>query len=176
MSHAQQARYIFFLTVLTKPDKYLYFLSDLNYPIIYNCFVSCILEDVFTSEWLKYNYGVFDERGYYGNEMFPEFISEWGRVIPNGCTDATIHENFDENCLNLDQNCTIHNVQPDVSSSILYTTAQSEKFPNVRLFFLKGSFLLKGQFTPETKSVRHIWDVNRNILLIHFGEMFINYN
>ena len=34
---------------------------------------------------------------------------------------------------------------------------------------------LKGRFTPGTKSVRYIWDVKRNILLIHFCEMFINY-
>ena len=31
---------------------------------------------------------------------------------------------------------------------------------------------LKGQFTPGTKSVRYIWDVKRNyLLLLHFGQI-----
>ena len=34
---------------------------------------------------------------------------------------------------------------------------------------------IKGQFTPGTKSVRYIWEVKKNILFMHFGEMSINY-
>ena len=39
------------------------------------------------------------------------------------------------------------------------------------------SALLKVQFTPTTKSLRYIWDVKRNIiiLLIHFGQISIDY-
>ena len=31
------------------------------------------------------------------------------------------------------------------------------------MYYYSIIIILKGQFTPETKSVRYIWDVNRNI-------------
>ena len=57
---------------------------------------------------------------------------------------------------------------------------------NFLLFIFSGSakmrhslpylIVLKGQFTPGKKSVRYLWDMERNNLLLkHFGKMSVNY-
>ena len=46
---------------------------------------------VFTHEWAKYRYGVFEEYGYPGDDRYPMFYYDrYGELVPNYCTDTAL--------------------------------------------------------------------------------------
>ena len=46
---------------------------------------------ILAHEWAKYRYGVFEEYGYPGDDIYPMFYYDQnGQLVPNYCTDTPV--------------------------------------------------------------------------------------
>ena len=81
------------------------------------------------AEYIKYEFGVFDEHGYSDSLIYPDFIKRKSNIMPNSCTNQPIRGNFSQRCIDEDA-CVIENGQSQITSSLLYS--QNEQlFPQV---------------------------------------------
>ncbi len=100
----------------------------------------------FVSEWVKYRFGVFDERGYRGSAVHPLFHrrkvgSDSVAVTPTSCLATPLAEReFDVGCLGpappANGSCAITDEVAQVSSSLAYGADDLQTFPQV-IFVLK---------------------------------------
>ena len=84
----------------------------------------------FVSEWIKYQFGVFDEHGYVDDQLHPPFYSNTGEILPTSCTNAPIRGNFTKDCLTHPDSCPFQNGQTEITSSLLFDT-NATIFPKV---------------------------------------------
>ena len=45
---------------------------------------------LFVKEWAKLRYGIFDEHGFIGDPMYPNFFHYDGQIFPTGTSDVTL--------------------------------------------------------------------------------------
>ena len=85
----------------------------------------------FTSEWIKYRFGAFDEHGYTDDPVNPLFFKNAGDVYPTSCTNEPIRGNFTAECLTQPASCPFEEGQSGITSSLLYDT-DTNVFPEAR--------------------------------------------
>ena len=45
---------------------------------------------LFVEEWAKLRYGIFDEHGFIGDSLYPNFFHYDGQIFPTGTSDVTL--------------------------------------------------------------------------------------
>ena len=52
---------------------------------------------VFVHEWSKYRYGIFDEFGFAGDKLFPNYYKVHGEIVPTGSSDKMVKGSWMKN-------------------------------------------------------------------------------
>ena len=93
----------------------------------------CAAQREFIREWIKLEFGVFDEFGYSDNVIFPPFYRQMNSVVLNSCANEIVAPgNFSDVCLTYPNSatCSIDENQLGITSSLLFS-ADSGKFPQM---------------------------------------------